>query len=299
MQARRWLTHTAPAALLLMAIASCQGPLLIISPTVLPNVIVGNTYQRTLGADSENPLLWRISAGALPPGLSLNEETGVIMGTFTQAGTFTFTIAVEEPGLFFRVGEQAYTLTVIPKLTLDATLENARQDVAYSDNFEVAGGVVPYTFEVVGLPGGVTYDESSGVVSGTPVAAVAGQTVQVTVNDSGDPQQTITKQITFVIKPPPVNITTTGLADGEVGVAYSQELSAEDGFPPYTWSVEEGVLPETSEIPAQAQVRLNQSTGQITGTPTEAGSWTFTITVSDADSPETTDSEEFTIVIAP
>ncbi len=294
MSTAKWLKHGMVAVLLIAAVTSCQGPVLIISPTELANVIVGNIYSRTLTADSEGDLLWRVSAGSLPTGLSLNQETGAITGTFTQDGTFTFTITVEEPGLFPRTGEYAFTLTVIPKLTLDETLDAAHQGEVYSDQFEVAGGVTPYTFELIGLPGGLSLDTTTGAITGTPGQADAGRTLQVTVTDSGDPQQTATAQTTFVIKPPPVSITTTTLPDGQVGTAYSQTLEAEDGFTPYTWSVTAGVLP-----PGNPTMRLDQSTGKISGTPTTADSWTFTITVTDDDSPETTDSQEFTIDIAP
>ncbi len=289
----KWFKHGLVAVLMIVVISSCQGPVLIISPTVLANVIVGNIYSRTLTADSEAGLVWRVSAGSLPTGLSLNEETGAITGTFTQDGTFTFTITVDEPGLFPRTGEYAFTLTVIPKLTLDETLDDAHQGEAYSDQFAVTGGVTPYTFELIGLPGGLSLDTTTGAITGTPGQADAGRTLQVTVTDNGDPQQTATAQTTFVIKPPPVSITTTALPAGQVGTAYSQTVVAGDGFEPYTWSVTAGVLP-----PGNPTIRLDQSTGVISGTPTTAGSYTFTITVTDDASPETTDSQEFTVVIA-
>ncbi|MBN2563146.1 MAG: putative Ig domain-containing protein [Phycisphaerae bacterium] len=294
MQIRRWVKRCISMTSLLAAVTSCQGPPLIISPTTLPHVIVGNTYRRTLTADSENAVVWRISAGSLPPGLSLNQETGVITGTFTRDGAFTFTVTVEESGLFLRVGVQSLTLTVIPKLTLDASLESARQNEAYSHQFEPEGGVQPYAFELEGHGAGMTFDGATGTLSGTPSVPDPGRTLQVTVSDSGDPQQTITEQTTFVVKPPPVHITTTALPNGQEGVAYSQQVQAADGFTPYEWSITNGVLPDGLDLPD------DQQTGLISGTPPagSAGNWTFTITVTDGDIPPTTDSKELTIVIA-
>ena len=65
-----------------------------------------------------------------------------------------------------------------------------------------------------------------------------------------------------------VTITTDTLPDGKVGEAYSQTLTA-DGTAPITWSIDSGNLP--------AGLSLNKDTGKISGTPTAAGSSTFTV----------------------
>ena len=65
-----------------------------------------------------------------------------------------------------------------------------------------------------------------------------------------------------------VTITTDALPDGKVGEAYSQTLAA-DGTAPITWSVENGDWP--------TGLSLNKDTGEISGTPTAAGTSTFTV----------------------
>ena len=65
-----------------------------------------------------------------------------------------------------------------------------------------------------------------------------------------------------------VTITTDTLPNGKVGEAYSQTLSA-DGTTPITWSVENGDWP--------TGLSLNKDTGEISGTPTAAGTSTFTV----------------------
>ena len=64
------------------------------------------------------------------------------------------------------------------------------------------------------------------------------------------------------------SITTSSLPDGKVGEAYSQTLTA-TGTKPITWSIENGDLP--------AGLSLNKDTGKINGTPTAAGTASFTV----------------------
>ena len=73
----------------------------------------------------------------------------------------------------------------------------------------------------------------------------------------------------FVPSSHSVTITTDTLPDGKVGEAYSQILTA-TGTTPITWSVENG-----GNLPAG--LSLNKDTGEISGTPTAAGTSTFTV----------------------
>jgi hypothetical protein len=78
-------------------------------------------------------------------------------------------------------------------------------------------------------------------------------------------------------QPPPLQITTTLLGASQVGVPYSQTLTATGGTAPYTWSISSGALP--------AGLNLNSSTGAISGTALTAGSYAFTPKVTDSENP--------------
>ena len=67
-------------------------------------------------------------------------------------------------------------------------------------------------------------------------------------------------------------ITTTKLATGKVGANYSQTLEATGGVSPYRWSLTDGDLPDG----------LTKSGAVISGTPTEAGVFDFTIYLADS-----------------
>ena len=93
----------------------------------------------------------------------------------------------------------------------------------------------------------------------------------------------------FTTQTLPLNVTTQngGLPPGTVGVAYSTSLVAAGGSLPYSWQIATGSLP--------AGLNLNLSTGVISGTPTSAGNYTFTIKVTDNTNDNTL--KEFTMAV--
>lgn len=270
--------------------ATCENNVLTITPATLPNSAVDSNYSQALSADGSTDGLWRISSGNLPPGWSLAGDTGRITGRASIAGSFQFSIAVSRA--FVGSGEQTYSVTINPKLSVDFTLGIARQDEAFSQTVEPTGGVPPYSFEFVGLPAGLLGNADTGEISGTPVEPEDGRTVEVTVSDSGTPPQTASDTAVLLIKPRSVSITTNAaLPPGRVNVGYSIEIEVVDGEPPYTFAISDGVLP--------LDLSLDLNSGVISGIPNQDGLFVFTVTVTDDDNPASSDSREFTITIAP
>ena len=87
-----------------------------------------------------------------------------------------------------------------------------------------------------------------------------------------------------------VSITTTTLPNAAINTAYSQTLSAFGGTTPYTWSVDSG-----STLPAGLTL---SSAGVLSGTPTAAGTDTFSVTVTDSSSPVTTATKSLSLVVS-
>ena len=91
---------------------------LTINPTTLPAAVVGRPYRQTVVASGGTaPYTYSITAGALPPGLTLNAATGVISGTPTTLGTATFTVQARDVN--GDIGTRAYTLVNRPDPALD------------------------------------------------------------------------------------------------------------------------------------------------------------------------------------
>ncbi len=78
----------------------------------------------------------------------------------------------------------------------------------------------------------------------------------------------------FALNVVPLSVTTSNLAFGIQGSAYTRTVSATGGHPPYTWSIISGALPDG--------LTVNSATGTIGGTPTTSGTSGFTVQATDA-----------------
>lgn len=130
------------------------------------------------------PYTFAIIAGMLPPGLTLDTTTGVVSGTPTTPGNYTYTGQVTDANGLMATA----TCTISIPVPLSASCPSQSSiaiGVPYSGTITVTGGTPPYTFALTGgaLPPGLTLNTSTGVISGTPTAAGTFN-YQVTITDS-------------------------------------------------------------------------------------------------------------------
>jgi hypothetical protein len=247
---------------------------IVVDPATLPNATAGAAYSQTITASGGTaPYAFDVSAGALPAGLTLS-TAGVLSGTPTASGTFNFTVRAVDAAT--RPGTRPYTLVVaVPTLTLaPTTLPGGAAGTAYSQAITATGGNAPYAFTVSAgaLPAGLTLS-AAGVLSGTPtVAGTFNFTVSVTDGTSGT-AGTASQAYTLVLTPPNIVVNQATLPTTFVGVPYNVTLTSSGGTAPYTYAVTAGTLPPGLTL---------TSAGVLSGTPTSFGTFTFTVTSTDA-----------------
>ncbi|WP_295811608.1 putative Ig domain-containing protein, partial [uncultured Nitratireductor sp.] len=101
-------------------------------------------------------------------------------------------------------------------------------------------------------------------------------TFELLVNDGFEDSVADTVSITVTREPPDITLGPDSLPDGKRGEAYGPAtLTASGGIAPHSFAVTAGGLPDGLSLTAD---------GTLSGTPTEAGNFTFTVTASDADS---------------
>ncbi|MGH3159031.1 MAG: putative Ig domain-containing protein [Streptosporangiaceae bacterium] len=281
------------AASAVLLLSAGVAPLVVTTASTLPTATTGRPYSVHLGATGGvKPYTWSVSAGSLPTGLKLARTTGIISGTPTTAGTATFTVAVtdaESPPVTATAGE---TLTVAAGLAVTTTsLPGGTADQSYSATLSAAGGVAPYTWSISAgsLPAGLSLDPETGTISGTP-AGTGTAAFTAAVTDEGNPPVTATASLTLTVTASPLAVATTALPTATLSTLYSAQLSAAGGVTPYTWSISDGLLP--------SGLALDPSTGIISGTATEVGTFAVTMEVTDSDSPAATATANLSITVA-
>lgn len=249
--------------------------------------VVGTAYTATLDATGGTaPYTWSIPSGSLPAGLTLDTTTGSIVGVPTTQGSYGFTAQVQDAA--GNLASALFSIPInaasgIPALTLTSPA-NATVWVAYNGTVGVAGGTMPYSCTITGLPAGLTANGCT--ISGTPTAA-ATTTLTVTASDSSSPAVTTTGMVTWTVLPATLSLTLTALPPATVGLPYTGTLSAGGGTAPYTCSILSGTL--------SAGLSLNGCV--VSGTPTTPGSVTLVIQVTDAGSPPQTATGTVTLTV--
>jgi hypothetical protein len=288
-------------ASLTLIVDPAMGTALAISTTSLPDGMIGTAYTAQLMASGgTSPYTWSLGAGtALPSGLTLGAD-GSISGMPVQAGSTTFSVQVTDASAPQQAatGQLTLMITTGGGMTLSITtaaLPHGTVGVAYSATIAVSGGTAPYGFSVASgaLPPGLSLTPQGAIV-GTP-SQVGSFTLSIQCSDASSPQQVATRSYTLTVDSGgvtnPVSITTAALPNGLVGMAYTAQLAASGGTPPYQWSLE-----PASTLPPG--LRLSAA-GMLTGTPTVAGRFSFTLVVVDASMPQESASGAFTVTIAP
>ena len=213
-------------------------------------------------------------------------STGRYSKTVRPTATTSFRVFVPRVGLNSGAFSGGVRVTVVqPPVITTTSLPTAAQAFPYSQQLTRSGGSDTGSWSLVSgfLPFGLQLSKS-GVVSGTPTAVgTSGFTVKFV--DAAGRSDTQALTLTVIASVPP-EITTTSLPDATRRVAYSEQLVK--AGKPGAWSLLNGSLP--------SGIVLNTTNGELTGTPTVAGDFTFTVRYVESGS-GLTDSQQLTLTV--
>ncbi len=256
------------------------APLVIKDWYQLPDAFVNTAYSYTMTAlNDAGPVTW--AATGLPSGMTLSSG-GVLSGTPVADGfynlSFSLTDGVETVG-------RGINLAVFQiRITTPVVLPNATQGVPYTATLAASGGAGGYVFTASGLPNGLVL-APDGTISGTTVWGPGPYRVSVTATDSNLVSYNRAMSLDIIGVPktlPSVNF--YSLDDFSLGVpaSYSVDVNS-GGTAPYTWTAS-GLPPGLGYRTGDA-TRSNVQPGflEVWGTPTVAGVYNPTFTVTDAD----------------
>lgn len=209
------------------------------------------------------------------------------MAVFGLLGGFAFVANTASAATFFVPNE----------------LPNARVGVRYTQEVRSNHPGIPYTWTRTGaLPSGVTgVTSSDGTIyklDGVPTTEGTYTFRLETRRTDGGIGDNPSGNLTLIVEPAPSGVpmeiyNPTTLANGRVDSAYSVDLLGAGGNTPYRWSVAYG-----SSLPAGLTLTTSgESVGQLRGTPTTAGTYTFTVKLLDRYDQSTT--KIFTVTINP
>jgi large repetitive protein len=242
--------------------------------TLNPKAAFANApYNFQLTAEGGGTQSWSIISGALPAGLALNSSNGAISGTPTATGDFTFKIQVTDGG---RTDSETYTLAVVEQLRITAPKKQATEiGLPYSLTLVATGGRPGYIWGVApgsNLPAGLTLDPATGVINGGANRAGIFQ-MRISVTDTLGLSSTLDVPMTVAAR---LAITKKALPAAKVGKKYKARFLARGGVAPTKWIIlggRPGLLP--------AGIKLNAKTGELSGTPTKAGTFRLRMQVTD------------------
>jgi hypothetical protein len=203
------------------------------------------------------------TATGLPAGLSFNSATATITGTATTAGTTNVALTATNS---LGTGTATLNITIAgPGLAPIFSSPNTATGVAGTpfSTFSVAATGSPTSYSATGLPAGLSFNTSTGAITGTPTVAATAIVSLGATNGAG----TTTGLMTITITPATLApiITSQTNAAATVGVAFNYILFAT------------GLPTSYTTVGLPVGLTLNTVTGLISGTPTTAGTTVVTI----------------------
>jgi hypothetical protein len=178
-------------------------------------------------------------------------------------------------------GSVRITTTELPRATVGVSL---------SVTLNVTGGSGRYIWSISGaLPAGLQFNPTTATLSGVP-AQYGAWLITFTATDANASSNATTQPLTLSVWPSPVRIAGSALPGATAGRPASGVIFAAGGTGSYRWRIVSGALP--------TGISIDASTGTLSGTPVTAGTFPFTVGVSDVIYPDLSAQSRFSIAVA-
>ena len=208
---------------------AAPAPTMTVTTASLPDAAINQPYTAPgLTASGATVTSWALAGGTLPAGVTLGAN-GVLSGTPTQSGTFTFTVkanasaasATKQLSLFVSAPLAIQTLVDKTPPARGLTAKKA-VNAPLATGVKAVGGRPPYTFTAEGtMPPGLTLDSATGKISGAGTTA-GRYPFTVTVTDGAGAKATVAWNVTILAL---IDFTKgKGLPIGHVGQDYSARI---------------------------------------------------------------------------
>src|SRR5438552_12916988 len=247
------------------------APLITIQPTS-QSATAGQTASFSVAATGTAPLnyQWKKN-GVAVNGASSSAYTTPATSSSDNGGQFTVVVSNSAGSVTSSAAILMVNASIPPLQVTSSQLSGGTVGTTYSATLSASGGTSPYSWSVSSgtLPTGLILS-SSGTLSGTPTVAGAFP-FTVTVKDAASGSASANLSIN-VVSVPPLQVASSQLPGGTAGTTYTATLSASGGSLPYSWSLSCGTLPTVLSL---------SSSATLSGTPTVAGAFPFTVAVKD------------------
>jgi len=266
-----------PASINPLVTLTVQPPVSFLA-TTLPDSARGLNYSGTISVTGGRaPYTIQVTNGALPDGLTARRfGSGFnVSGVPTKDGLFQFTIKVSDSYETPNTVTNNFQIRISDQMVLSGpALAQTLYNQSYTTTFPVTGGFQPYTWKMNPVPPNFTFDPTTGTLSGTPNGGSYTTSV-VTVHDNSSPPLTANYLVFSLQVFAKLGIITSSLPSIAMGSTTWLGMASTGGGFPHQWSVSSGSLPPGMTF------SMISGDGTISGSPTTAGSYTFTVALSD------------------